>query len=89
MTDQQGEATLRQFVETGVDAILALHIERGGRLIEDQDLAVAQVCAGKRQFLPFAAGEFALAQFAPQQRLQAMREAFKQGIAPAFTSASR
>src|SRR5216684_7199886 len=80
MADQQGQATLGQFVETGVDAILALHIERGGRLIEHQDLAVAQVRAGKRQLLPFAPGELAVTQFAPQQRPQAIWEAIKQGV---------
>src|SRR6266566_5359623 len=81
VADQQGQTTARQVVETRVDAIFGLYVERGGRLIEHQDLAVAQVGAGQRQLLPFAAGELAVAQFSPQQRLQAIWEAFKQGSA--------
>src|SRR5260370_19835518 len=81
MTDQQGQALPGEVAETGVDAIFGLHVERSGWLVKDQDLAVAQVRAGKRQLLPFAAGELAFAEFAPQQRIQASRKALKQGCA--------
>src|SRR5260370_26698967 len=84
MADQQGQAALGQLVETGVDAIFGLHVERGGRLIEDQDLAIAQVRASQRQLLPFAAGKLALAQFASQKRIQASRKALQQRFASSF-----
>ena len=84
MADQQRQTAPRQFAETGVDAILALHVERSGQLIEDQDLAVAQVGTGKRQFLPFATRKLTVAEFASQQRLLTIWEAFQQGCASSF-----
>src|SRR5712692_1031562 len=81
MADQQGQAALGQFMETGVNAIFGLHVECSGRLIQDQDLAIAQICTRKRQLLPFAAGELALAQLASQQRIQALWETLQQRFA--------
>ena len=46
-------------------SIFRAGVQRSGRLVENQDLRVAQVCAGQRDFLPFAAGKIHPALEAP------------------------
>ena len=51
----QGRAALRQPVERLLDHRLVLGIDRGQRLVEDQDRRIAQQCPGDRQALALAA----------------------------------
>src|SRR6516164_2182650 len=43
--------------KTPENLVFGASVESGGWFIEDQDLGVAHVSAGKRDLLPFAAGE--------------------------------
>jgi hypothetical protein len=47
-----------QLLEALEDLELGAGVERGGRLVEDQDLRVAHVGAGDGDLLPLAAGQF-------------------------------
>ena len=53
----QGRAPLRQPVERLLDHRLVLGIDRGQRLVEDQDRRVAQQCPRDRQTLALSAGQ--------------------------------
>ncbi len=55
--DDEGRAPLHQLGEALLDQGLALAVERGGGLVEDQDSRVGQDRAGDRDPLALAAGE--------------------------------
>ena len=47
----------RQIVEAGKHLGLGDGIQRGGRLVQDQHLRIAQIGPRQREFLPLAAGK--------------------------------
>ena len=55
--NDQGRAVARQFLEVGLDLALGLGIERGGRLVEQQDRRRFEDGARDRDALLLAAGE--------------------------------
>ena len=57
--DDERGAAAGEAVEGAADQRLALGVERGGRLVEEQDRRVAQDGAGDREALALAAGELA------------------------------
>src|SRR5205809_250681 len=57
MRDEDRHASARELRETLKDFVLGARVERGGRLVEDEELRVAHIGPSQRELLPFTAGE--------------------------------
>ena len=58
MTDQDGSATGGQFTKILKNRILGLGVQGTGRFVQDDNLRIAQECAGQGYFLPLTDAEF-------------------------------
>ena len=58
MTDQDGRAAGGQFTEILKNRIFRFGVHRTGRFVKDDDLRIAQKCAGQGHFLPLANTQF-------------------------------
>src|ERR1700676_3917100 len=55
--DQQRHLAFGEFGEALEYFVLGARVERGGRLVQDEQLRVAEIGASQRQALPFATGQ--------------------------------
>src|SRR5437588_2385841 len=74
VTDQERYARAREMVEVRVHVVLCLYIQRRGRLVQRQHLAVAHEGAGQGQLLPFPTREVVVAKLTAQRRVQPLRQ---------------
>ena len=84
MRDQDRHAALGQLGKSAKYFVLGQRIERRRRLVENDELRIAQIAAGQREFLPFTAGEIdAALEAAAEHLLEPIRKALDQVDRPA------
>ena len=75
MGDQHRRLALDEVGKAKEDLVFSAGVEGGGRLVEDEQLGIAHVGAGQRDFLPLAAGEVhAFGKALPEHLLVAFRQ---------------